>query len=86
MFQSEEEVMKFNWNIGLEGKAWREEARPRYYLAPEKIELIEGKIFCEDEQRLAMIALLLENVGVERVVRLGNPEVWRKAIEALPKS
>jgi hypothetical protein len=30
-----------------------------------------------------VIALLLENVGVDRVVRLGDPGVWRAAISEL---
>jgi hypothetical protein len=29
------------------------------------------------------MGLLLENVGVDRVVRLGDPEVWRAAVREL---
>ena len=42
-----------------------------------------GKLFWSDDERLKVLALLLENIGVDRVVRLGNPEIWRKAIENL---
>jgi hypothetical protein len=30
-----------------------------------------------------MLALLLENVGTDKAVRIGNPEVWREAIANL---
>ena len=55
----------------------------RRELTPEKIELIGGRLFWSDEDRLAMLALLLENVGVDRAVRIGDPAVWREAIAAL---
>jgi hypothetical protein len=34
-------------------------------------------LFWDDTERLTLLALLLENVGVDRAVRLGDPEVWR---------
>jgi hypothetical protein len=33
--------------------------------------------------RVTMLALLLENLGADRAVRLGNPAVWRAAVTAL---
>ena len=30
-----------------------------------------------------MLALLLENIGVDKAVRLGRPDVWRAAVAAL---
>ena len=72
------------WNIGRVGRAWTaDEAFGRYELTPEKFEMIDGKLFWEDTQRLTLLALLLENVGVDQVVRLGDPEVWRAAIREL---
>jgi hypothetical protein len=74
------------WDIRREGRAWHgAEIRARYALAPEKIELIEGKLFWTEKDRLTMLALLLENVGVDQAVRLGNPDVWREAIAQLDK-
>ncbi len=55
----------------------------RYLLVPEKTEMIEGRLFWSDADRLRMLGLLLENVGAAEAVRLGDPEVWRRAIEAL---
>jgi hypothetical protein len=31
-----------------------------------------------------MVGLLLENVGIDQAIRLGQPEVWREAIANLP--
>ena len=72
------------WYIEREGRAWGDEALDRYGMTPEKIEMIEGRLFWSDEERLAMLALLLENVGADAAVRLGHPDVWRRAIAALP--
>ncbi len=72
------------WNIGRTGRAWTaEEGLGRFELTPEKFEMAEGKLFWDDRQRLTLLALLLENVGVDQAVRLGDPEVWRAAIREL---
>lgn len=71
------------WDIRREGRAWNEEAIARFSLTPEKIEMIEGKLLASDEERLTLLALLLENVGVDEAVRLGDPATWRSAIAAL---
>ena len=76
--------MPQNWDIRAEGRAWtEEEALARYELTPEKIELIDGKLLWDDEERVLLLALLLENVGANVAVRLGNANVWRAAIERL---
>ncbi|HKW10341.1 MAG TPA: hypothetical protein VJO33_08170 [Gemmatimonadaceae bacterium] len=73
-----------DWNIRREGRAWKgEEARTRWELTPEKLEMIEGRILWDDDERVKLLGLLLENVGADRAVRLGDPVVWRAAIEAL---
>ena len=71
------------WDIRREGRAWRDECWSRYEQAPEKIEMVGGKLFTSDEERLTMLALLLENVGADAAVRLGDPAVWRNAIADL---
>jgi hypothetical protein len=69
------------WDIRREGRRWTaDEALERFERTPEKIEMIDGKLFWDDEQRLAMLGLLLENVGADAAVRLGNPAVWRDAV------
>jgi hypothetical protein len=71
------------WDIGREGRKWtRAEVEAKYHaLCPDKIELIEGRLFWTDEQRLTMLALLLENVGMDAAVRLGDPALWKQAID-----
>ena len=71
------------WDIRRDGHAWRDEAMSRYELTPEKTELFGGKLYGSDEERLTMLALLLENVGADQAVRLGNPDVWRAAVADL---
>ncbi|MBI2806614.1 MAG: hypothetical protein HYX68_16660 [Planctomycetes bacterium] len=63
------------FNIQRQGRKWsRAEIEQKYHdLCPEKIELIEGKMFWSDEQRLNMLALLLENVGDGRRREIGRP-------------
>lgn len=68
------------WNFGSEGRTIDLE---RYYLAPEKIELVEGKVFWLEEERLVMAGLLLECLGLDAVVRLGDPEAWKAAVAGL---
>lgn len=65
------------------GRQWtRAEIQEKYYeLCPDRIELIEGKLFWTDEQRLNMLGLLLENVGMDAAVRLGDPALWKQAID-----
>ena len=69
-----------------EGRAWGPEGLSRYYMVPERIELIDGKLFWSEEERLTMFAHLLENVGANQAVRIGNPGVWRAAVANLPAS
>lgn len=74
------------WAIRREGRAWNGlELRARLELTPEKFEVWEGRLFFDDQQRLDLLAMLLENVGVDRAVRLGDPAVWRAAVGSLPE-
>ena len=52
-------------------------------MTPEKLEMIDGKLLWEEDERVKLLGLLLENVGADRAVRLGNPQVWREAVAAL---
>jgi hypothetical protein len=73
------------WIIEREGRAWSlDERRARWELTPEKLEMWEGKLLWDDEQRINLLGLLLENMGADRAVRLGDPAVWRAAIQQLP--
>jgi hypothetical protein len=72
------------WDIRREGRSWEgDEAWDRYQLTPEKTEMTDGKLYWDDEERLTMLGLLLENVGIDRAIRLGDPRLWREAIAEL---
>ena len=38
-------------------------------------------MFWNDEQRRNMLALLLENIGMDAAVSLGDPVLWKQAID-----
>jgi hypothetical protein len=80
------EASMIAWEIRRRGRAWRSgEAMQRYQLTPEEIEMVKGKLFWSDEDRLRMLGLLLENVGVDAAVKLGDPKVWKDAIRQLDR-
>jgi len=74
------------WDIRNQARAWgKDEAWERFILKPEKIEMVGGKLLNSDDERLLLLGLLLENVGADRAVQLGDPEVWRTAVAKLPR-
>lgn len=71
------------WDIRREGRAWAaDEAFARFELTPEKFEMLNGRLFWSHTDRLVLLGLLLENVGIDAALALGRPEVWREAIQA----
>ena len=71
------------WDIQREGRVWsHEEFERRIYQAPEKIEYTGG-IFTHENDRLTVLAMLLENLGIDKAVRLGNLQDWKAAIAEL---
>jgi hypothetical protein len=77
---------KIQWDIRGEGRSWTKgEAMDRYFLTPEKLEMVGGKLLDYDQDREVLLGLLLENVGADRAVRLGDPDVWRAAVAKLGK-
>ena len=70
------------WRIERKGRAWGSgEAMQRYEMTPEKLELIEGKLLWDDDSRQTLLGLLLENLGADAAVRLGDPRVWIEAVD-----
>lgn len=71
------------WKIEREGREWKgEEFDKRIYQAPEKIEYAGG-IFIDEQQRLTVLAMLLENLGIDKAIQLGNAEDWKAALAEL---
>lgn len=85
---------ELEWDIRREGHAWGERngtrdratVRERWQRSPEKVEMIDARIFGTDEQRLRTLGLLLENLGIDAVVRFGDPKLWRAALDNLENS
>ncbi len=74
-----------DWDIRRKGRLWsHEEFDQRIYQAPEKIEYVDG-IFGSDRERLIVLGMLLENLGIDRAIRFGKIEDWRAAIEEVEK-
>jgi len=71
------------WHIRREGQEWiGEQFKNRIYQAPAKIEFVGG-IFTDEYERLTVLAMLLENLGIDKAVRLGKPEDWKAAVAEL---
>ena len=74
-----------DWEIRREGRRWSsEEFEQRIAQAPEKIEYVDG-IFASDRERLIVLGMLLENLGIDRVVQFGRLEDWKAAVADLEK-
>lgn len=73
------------FDIRREGRAWTaDEAMNRIALLGDfKIEVIDGKLLWTEHDRLLILGLLLENVGLDATLRLGDLETWRAALAAL---
>ena len=56
-----------------------EEFEQRLYQAPEKIEFVAG-IFASERERLTVLAMLLENLGIDKAIQFGNIKDWKAAI------
>jgi len=79
--------MGVRWDIRRQGRSWTEdEFRSRVDLRPEKLEVFEGKLLWSHEERLALLGLLLENVGADEAVKLGDASVWAAAVLVRPRS
>ena len=77
-------MAQVQWDIRNEGRSWgKDEALPRYFMQPEKLEMVDGKLVASKEERETLLCLLLENVGADRVVQFGDPDVWRAAVAKL---
>ncbi len=78
-------MKSIEWDIRRKGRLWsHEEFDQRIYQAPEKIEYVDG-IFASDRERLIVLGMLLENLGIDRAIRFGKIEEWKAAIEEMEK-
>lgn len=81
----EQERLEIVWDIRREGRVWSgPENPPRWLLLPEKIEVMAGELVTSGTEPIALLALLLEQVGIDQALCLGDPRLWREAIAELP--
>ena len=74
------------WDIRREGRGWRgEEFERGFWAMPEKMEATDGKIYFDEEDRLKVLGALLEHIGIDRVIRFGDPALWHAAVAELPE-
>ncbi|MBI2928891.1 MAG: hypothetical protein HYY24_24775 [Verrucomicrobia bacterium] len=79
-------IPDISWKIAPEpATLTRDEFWARYdhRQIPEKFEATDGKLFWSDEQRLHVLAVLLEAVGLRRALALCPPEAVRAALANL---
>lgn len=70
-------------DVRREGRRWsREEAPTRHDELPGRLELIDGLLCWTNEERLLLLAALLEQVGIDAAIQLGRLETWREAVAA----
>jgi hypothetical protein len=84
---NEEKAPSITWDIQREGRSWtRDELYARLdELVDLKFEVLKGKLFWSEKIRLIVLGMLLENVGLDAAVRLGDPERWKEAVAAAAK-
>ncbi len=83
-----EGLMKYPWKIGMDGRQWSaEEVAERHGMLPEptRIEAVGGKLFWNDEERVLVLRMLLENIGLLGAVRVVGVDAWREAIQMVEK-
>lgn len=86
MFNDErDEKPLIDWDIHREGRPWTaDEFNQRVPRLMElKFEIDNGKLFYSEGTRRMVLAMLLENVGIDAAIRLGDPARWKNAIDAL---
>jgi hypothetical protein len=70
--------------IGLEGRRWNVD---RFHaldnVLPEKFELIDGKLFWSERERIGLLGAMLEQVGLAKAVTLAPKELWLQALAQL---
>ncbi len=75
---------RVRWNIQRAGRVWEgDELTARLPWLPEKFEVIDGALLWSEEERLCMLGVLLEQVGIDQAIQLGDPAAWRAAVAEL---
>jgi hypothetical protein len=71
------------WNIGRTGRTWTgPEGLEKLDRLPGRLEMVRGRLCLSEAERLTLLAGLLENIGLDEVVKLGQLQDWQEAIAA----
>jgi hypothetical protein len=75
---------KQNWNIKRKGrKISVAELEEKLADGPEKMELIDGKLYWAENERMTMLGLLIENFGIDKALKFGDLKLWKEAISEI---
>lgn len=69
----------YPWRFSRQGREWQsDESETRMKQLPEgwRIEIHKGRLGWNDEERLTVLAMLLENLGFQTVVSMGSCDDW----------
>ena len=91
--------MDYPWQFDRDGRAWHgDETLERSNLLPDsaRIEIHQGKLLFSDEERMILLAMLIENIGMAKLIEFLMPyedemiETWldasfKKYIETHPE-
>ena len=71
------------WDIRRESRAWdKPEIEIKYFRCLQEIkeEMTEGNLYWCDATRMVMLGPRLENLGIDKAIRLGDLELWEQAL------
>ena len=72
----------WDWDIRRTSRRrWEAEARSRFDMLPEKFEMIDGELLLSDEERINLLGVLLELVGTDRAIQMGDATTWRRSVD-----
>lgn len=70
-----------DFDIRLIGRNWTADEMARRGDLPGRLEMVDGKLCLDEEQRLTLLGVLLEHIGTARAVSLGPLQAWVAAVE-----
>lgn len=67
-------------DIRLEPRRWAGNEMRRHDELPGRLEMVDGQLCLDQEQRLLLLGALLEHVGTARAVQMGPLKAWSAAV------
>jgi hypothetical protein len=70
------------WDIRREPRRWsNDEIRSRLELTPEHFEVFDGEMLFTEQDRVNLLGVVLEQVGIDAALRLAPNKLWREALD-----